>query len=55
MIGIEKRRRDLRQMVTAGREVWRHRRQIRVRADVQNQVHSDDYVEEEVAMEEPVT
>lgn len=41
------------QVMTACREVWRHRRQIRLRSDVNDQIHSYGYVEEEVAMEQP--
>lgn len=42
-------------MVTAGREVGRHWRQIRVRPHVQNQIHADQYVEQEVTVEQPVS
>lgn len=53
--GIQQRWCDGWQMVTAGREVRRYRRQIRVRPHVQNQIHADQYVEQEVAMEQPVS
>lgn len=51
---VQQRWRDGWQMITAGREVRRYRRQIRVRSHVQNQVHANQYVEQEVAMEQPV-
>lgn len=40
-------------MVPAGREVWRYWRQICECAHLQDQVHADDDVEQEVAMEQP--
>lgn len=49
------RRRDGWQMVTAGREVGWNRRQVSVRPDVQDQIHADQYVEQEVAVEQPVS
>lgn len=42
-------------MVTAGREVRWYRRQIPMRAHMQNHIHADQYVEQEVAMEQPVS
>lgn len=47
--------RDGRQVITAGREVRRHRRQVAVRPHVQDQVHADQNVEQEVTMEQPVS
>lgn len=49
------RRRDGWQVVTASREVGRHRRQVPVSPHVQDQIHTDQYVEQEVAMEQPVS
>lgn len=43
------------QVITAGREVRRYRRQIRVRPDVQDQIHADEYVEQEMTMEQPIS
>lgn len=43
------------QMVTAGREVRRYWWQVSLRSHVQDQVHTDQYVEQEVAMEQPVS
>lgn len=43
------------QMVTAGREIRWYRRQIPLRPHVQNQIHADQYVEQEVTMEQPVS
>lgn len=45
--------RDLGQMVAARRERGRHWRQIGVCADLQDQIHSDHNVIEEVTMEQP--
>lgn len=42
-------------MVTTGWEIRRYRRQIRVRPDVKDQVHADQYVEQEMAVEQPVS
>lgn len=54
--GVQRqRRRDGRQVVTAGREVGRHRRQVPVRAHMQYQVHANQYVEQEVTVEQPVS
>jgi len=47
--------RDGWQMVTAGREIRWYRRQIRMRSHVQNQIHANQYVEQEMAMEQPVS
>jgi len=42
-------------MVTAGREVGRYRWKVPMRPYVQYQVHADQYVEQEVTMEQPVS
>lgn len=42
-------------MVTTGREVWRNRRQIGGRTDLEDQVHSYHDVEKEVTVEQPET
>lgn len=42
-------------MVTTGREVWRNRRQIGGRTDLEDQVHSYHDVEQEVTVEQPET
>lgn len=42
-------------MIPASGEIRRYRWQIGVRAHVQDQVHADEYVEEEVAVEQPVS
>ncbi|KZC12284.1 hypothetical protein WN55_03798 [Dufourea novaeangliae] len=40
-------------MIAASREVRWHRRQIRVRSHVKDQIHADQYVEEEMTVEQP--
>lgn len=45
--------RDGREMVTASGKVGGHGRQVSLGADLQHQVHADDDVEQEVAMEQP--
>lgn len=42
-------------MVTTDREIWWYRRQIRMRPNVKNQVHADQYVEQEMTVEQPVS
>lgn len=42
-------------MVTADREIRRYRRQIRMRPNVKNQVHADQYVEQKMTVEQPVS
>lgn len=42
-------------MITADREIRWYRRQIRVRPDVKDQIHANQYVEQEMAMEQPVS
>ena len=44
-----------REEVAASWEIGRDRRQISLRSDVEDEIHSDDDVEEEVTVEEPVT
>lgn len=47
--------RDGWQMVTASREIRRYWRQIRVCPDMQDQIHANEYVEQEMAVEQPVS
>jgi len=42
-------------MVTADREIRWYRWQIRVRPNVKDQIHANQYVEQEMAMEQPVS
>lgn len=42
-------------MVTAGREIRWYWWQIPMRPDVKNQIHADQYVEQEVTVEQPVS
>lgn len=46
---------DGRQMVTASRKTWWNWRKIFNRAYVEDQVHADEDVEQEVTMEQPET
>lgn len=47
--------RDGREVVTTSGEVGRHGWKVSLGADLQHQVHADDDVEQEVAMEQPET
>lgn len=40
-------------MVSAGGEVWRDWWEVSLRADLEYKAHANDYVEEEVTVEEP--
>lgn len=40
-------------MISTGREAWRGGWEVSVRTDLKDEVHADDNVEEEVAVEEP--
>lgn len=42
-------------MVAAGWETWRDGRKVSVSADLENETHSYNYVEEEVTVEKPET
>lgn len=42
-------------MITADREIRWYRRQISLRPNVKDQVHANQYVEQEMAVEQPVS
>jgi hypothetical protein len=42
-----------RQMMTAGWKVWRNRRQVMLRSNLNHEIHSYGSVEEEVTMQQP--
>lgn len=42
-------------VITTRGEAWWHRWQIGICANLQNEIHADRYVEEEVTVEEPET
>lgn len=41
------------QVISASREAWRGWGEVSVRTDLKDEIHADDYVEEEVTVEEP--